>query len=773
MCNTTGQTDENQLGCLPPTLEKLQVAGHSDSNGKLKPLPGLGQLGILLLGPGHILTAERETFSAVPNLRALSLSNNAFKVIGGWFGTIKRLKKLQLCWNKIEEIQKNALQPLAKLQFLSLRFNRLRAVEEWHFAGLTNLKYLHLSYNNISRIAGKSFDQLPRLYSLSLQHNKLSSVPAELLTAMRGIQVVYIEANPFRCTCALESLKSEGLGSTALKSEIYNRLQCSYPPRLSGREIANLERDEMPCPSPTARASRQDDGATLVCEVFWERQPEIRWLDPRGRAVGERESLDPCDGAVSTSLEHEIPTTQSPEGETAHSADDPGLPYIGKSTSTLRMSQQAYRCWTEGSFRCVVQSTPGKVSVDLTFTKPSETSEREQTQEHTKMAAVDTTIPVQQNAKVTERIIKPTDKKAQQDGTTTQATYKTHRNTVMTPVFTGTAVPQDGGITGRMTKPTEKNTQKEGTTPAPDKALWQTVLMIGVYILIAGMAVVFLYKVVASCRKRYKKHQNQRQYLQGIAAGAIGGIPLQNIQPPATAPTTGNLVPPQQAYDEIPDDTPITPYAETSRLENPVYGEDVTGPKGATSMPDPRPRPTNSGVSSRPQLSRIAQTGKAPDPPPRSDRQANVSDSHYYPPGTKTTQAEVIPDPLPRTRHTYVNSNVSSQPQGLEMASRSRQEASLVDPQGSAMDDVDGPNIYFDLNGSSRLSGSEMPQTEKIPDPLPRTHTYVNSNVSSQPQGSKKSKHMPRSGAPSDPQSSRTDEEEKVEGPNIYLDLNT
>ncbi|CAH1247452.1 LRRC4B [Branchiostoma lanceolatum] len=845
MCNTTGQTDENQLGCLPPTLKKLRVAGHSDSSGKVKPLPGLNQLHTLLLGPGHILTAKRDTFSAVPNLLGLSMSNNDITAIGSWFGGIWKLTRLELSWNEIREIKKNALQPLVKLELLSLRYNWLRAVEEWYFVGLTNLKTLQLSYNNISHIAGKSFDQLPMLRTLSLDHNRLSTIPAESLTAMRRMEYVKVEKNPFRCTCALESLKS--VGYRALSQSVYNRLRCSYPPGLSGRKVAGVKMNEMPCPSPEARVSRQDHGATLVCEVFWEKQPEIEWLDPRGRAVLETESLGPCGATVTTSLEHKIPTTQSPEGGTAHSPDDPGLPYIGKSTYTLRMSQQAYRCWTEGSFRCVVQSAAGNVFVDVPLTKSSETSEGGKRQEHiimtttatavqqnakvteriikptnknirqdgttpatdkghwnTVMTPVYTTTPVQQNARITGRMSKPTDKNTRQDGTT-PATDKGHWNTMRTPVYTTTPVQQDARITGRMSKPTDKNTQQDGTTPAAEQAQWQTVMLILVLICIlsACLALFFLHKAIAACRKRYKRRQNQRQYLQGNAAGAIGGIPLQNLQPPTAAPTTGNPLSPQQAYDTIPDDTPIDPYAETSRLENPVYGADVTEPKGATAIPDPRPRPGRpiNSASSRPRRPRIARAGKAPDPPPRSDGPADTSDSHYYPPATRTTKAGKVPALPPRTHHTYVNSNVSSQPpdtattqtekipdplprthtyinsnvssQGLGQASTS-QLGAAANPRGSGMDgeeEGEGPNIYLDLNDKSRLSGSEMPQTKKIPDPLPRTHTYVNSNVSSQPHRlgmASTSQH----GAEANPRRAGMDGEKEAEGPNVYLDLN-
>ncbi|CAH1272572.1 MXRA5 [Branchiostoma lanceolatum] len=848
-CNTTGQADENQLGCLPGTLKKLHVAGHSDRNGNLKTLPRLSELRTLILGPGSIHTAGRGAFESVPNVLALSMGKNAIKAIGSWFGGLAKLEQLDLSWNEIEEIKENALQPLVLLEYLDLRHNRLRAVEERHFASLTNLKYLHLSYNNISHISGRPFNRLSWLRVLSLDHNKLSSLSTEWLQGLSAENVrlnnnlistitsaflatffrrrVYLQENPFRCTCALVSLRS-------LDSRVMDReeLKCSYPPSLSGRKIADVPRGEMPCPSPTAKISRQDHGATLVCEVFWEKQPEIRWLDPGGRAVGERESLDPCGGAVTTRLKHEFPTTQSPERGTAHSPDDPGLPYIGKSTSTLRMSQQAYRCWTEGSFRCDVRSAAGNVFADLPLTKSSQESQPDQRQEHTVMPAAFTTTPARRNARMTERIVKASDKNTRQEGTT-PAADKAQRQTVMAAVSTSKPTRQNGRMTESISKTTDKNAQQDGTTPAAEtEQSWKIVMMIFMGIIAAVVVLLVLERAVAKC---YKKLRPQRHGLQGNAAGATGGIPLQNIQPPAAAPTTGNPLPPNLTYDDIQDDTPITPYAETSRLENPVYGADVTGPGGATSIPGPRPRsnrPPNSRASSQPQGSGTTRPKNAPVPPPRPNRPADFSDSNYYPPSTETTQAAKIPDPLPRTNR-YVNSSVSSQPQGLEMPQAGRipdplprtnryvnssvssqpqgvempQARRIPDPlprtnryvnsnvssqthgrrmatlprrlpssvpRGLGMDeeeDVEGPNICFDLNGPPRHSGSEMPQAEDVPDPLPRTNRYVNSNVSSQAHG-RRIATLPRRLPSSVPRGLGMDEEEDVEGPNIYFDLN-
>ncbi|CAH1272577.1 LRFN5 [Branchiostoma lanceolatum] len=773
-CNTTGQTDENQLGCLPATLKKLQVAGHSDRNGNLKTLPRLSELRTLILGPGSIHTVGRGAFESVPNVLALSMGKNAIKAIGSWFGGFGNLEKLALSWNEIEEIKENALQPLVRLEYLDLRHNQLRAVEEWHFASLTNLMYLHLSYNNISHIAGRSFNRLSRLDTLNLDQNKLWSPSTEWLQGLSATSVclndnlistitsailatlvrrrVYLQGNPFHCTCALVSFGS--MGSYVRDRE---ELQCSYPPSLSGRKITDVPRGEMPCPSPTVKISRQDHGATLVCEVFWEKQPEIRWLDPGGRAVGERESLDPCGGAVTT--RHEFPTTQSPKRGTTHSPDDPGLPYIGKSTSTLRMSQQAYRCWTEGSFRCDVRSAAGNVFADLPLTKSSLESQQDQRQEHTVMPAAFTTTPARRNARMTERIAKATDKNSRQDGTT-PAADKAQRQTVMAAGSTSKPNRQNRRMTESISKTTDKNAQQVGTTPAAEtEQSWQIVMMIFMGIIAAVVAMLVLERAVAKC---HKKLRPQRHGLQGNAAGAIGGIPLQIIQPPAAAPTAGNPLPPNLAYDDIPDDTPITPYAETSRLENPVYGADVTGPGGATSIPGRRPRsnrPPNSRASSQPQGSGTTRPRNAPVPPPRPNRPADFSDSNYYPPSTETTQAAKIPDPLPRTNR-YVNSSVSSQAQGVEMPQARR----IPDP-------LPRTNRYVNSNVSSQARGLEMPRARRIPDPLPRTHTYVNSNVSSQAQG-RRMATLPRRLPSSVPRGLGMDDEEEVEGPNIYFDLN-
>ncbi|KAI8487511.1 hypothetical protein Bbelb_347450 [Branchiostoma belcheri] len=800
-CNTTGQADESPLGCLPGDLKKLQVAGHSDRSGELKPLPRLGQLRHLILGPGNIRTVGREVFAPVHGISTLSMEKNAIKTVGSWFGGVTKLEKLALSWNEIVEIKENAFQPLRRLKHLELKHNRLPAVEESHFSSLTNLVYLHLNYNNISQVAGKSFDRLSRLRLLYLDHNKLSFLGTEWLQGLsRDTRLIHlnnnliltipyttmciskrsisIQENPFRCTCALARPSPS---SRCFDNR--DRMQCNYPPSLSGRKVDDVTSGEMPCPPPAAKVSRRDRGTTLVCEVFWEKRPEIGWMDPRGRAVGDRQAQDRCGGTVTTRLEHEYPTTQSPEGRQAHPNDAPNLPYIGRSTSTLHMDPKAYQCWTGGSFRCVVKSATGSVFEDLPLTK---SSEQDPWHDHT------VTTPAQRNARMTERVPQTPDKNPRQDGIT-PADDKAERRTAMTAVLTPKSTRHNGTVTGSMSKITGKDGKQDGATPSDYTPL--DIMMIVFYSLgIIIVAAIVADRVVTRCKKWYEKRQEQQQNLHGYATGANGGIPLQNLQPPAAAPTTGNPVPPQQANDDTPDDASITPYAETSRLENPMYDADGMGPRGATSAsPDPRPGPS---------------LGNAPVPPPRSDRPGIAAgDSHYYPPGTATTRAKDVPPPQTNRRvnpdvsaqanragmyatrrnrsascgsrrASYDNCRVSyhnrsasydSQVEGVNLyldlngpprhsgsdisqeedinssvAANSKRlgTATLPRTRGRASyewtgnENVDGPNVYLDLNGIKRHSGLGMAQAEDIPDPIPRTNMYVNSNMSAHPQDS-------------------------------------
>ncbi|XP_019622249.1 PREDICTED: uncharacterized protein LOC109468444 [Branchiostoma belcheri] len=802
ICNTTGQTDEDQLGCLPASLTMLQVAGHSDSSGKLKPLPGLTQLRTLILGPGRIRTVQNGTFSVVPNVTTLNMAKNAFEAIGSWFDGIAKLKSLNLSWNEVEQIDENALQPLVQLQSLDLSHNRFQAVEERHFANLTNLKSLHLNNNNISCIAGKAFSHLRSLMVLDLAHNRLrslnadwlqgltalrnanfrhnliSTVSMELLAAMSG-RVIDFRENPLRCTCAVSGLKT-GRVRAAMDWRVYNNLRCGYPPSLSGVKLVALYAESMPCPGPTASVSRRDNGYTLVCEVFWEFQPAIlRCVDPRGRVVKEgtaNVSYDDCGGAGTTRLEHEFPTTQSPGRGTAHSSDQKALPYIGKSTCTIHMNQGLYQCWKGGTVRCVVQSSTWSSmgALNLTLNVSSdEASGKGQRQETTVTTAIYTETPAQRNASVTENVRQTSYKNTQhwqQDGSDTKSpTLKTDVHTKTSAQRNATeteATETEAEWNATETEVTDRNIQQDGNSPKADtksptvmtdvhtktSAQWNAIEteatdraipqdgnstradtkwptgMIAVYILSASLALFFPIVVTVVCLKYHKRHQHQHYYSQGNTADAIGDAVVCVIRFAIGSPPLQDTHTQAPAAPTTVNPTPVQRTDEEKPDEGDTASAQTTrmeNPSCGTDATEPK------GATSNPDR----------DPRPRSNIPTN-SKASSQPQGSGITQAGEIPDPPPRPDNSISHNPPRPETLGEEIPdplprthtnTNSNVSAQPQDPETTCKEIPPDPLPRI---VTAKAQGSVIThdlEEEIPPDPLPRIHTYINSNITSQP----------------------------------------
>ncbi|CAH1272480.1 LRRC70 [Branchiostoma lanceolatum] len=695
VCDMTGQSDEIQPGCPADSLVMLQIVGHPDNNGDLSLPSDPSELTILILGPGKIKTVANGAFESAPSLLALSMNNNCIKTVGSWFERLVKLEKLYLSWNEIEEIEENALQPLRQLEYLDLMHNRLRTVEERYFSGLTKLKNLHMSYNNISHIAGRSFDQLPSLVSVSLDHNQLSALSPELLKRLTSLHThVHIKENPLRCTCALDGLRSAG--ATTFGKGAYYKLQCSYPPRLSGRKVANVAKDDMPCPSPTVKTSREDNGVTLVCEVFWEKQPDIIWS--RGMVVDERQSID---GAVTTTMGHEFPTTQSPGQETGHPTAISSLPYIGKSIYTLHMSQRYLHRWRDGSFRCVAKSATGTVFANLPLVKSSEGNREGKKKEHSVTTDVYTKTPSGRNTR-SGRMVKSTDTNSKQG------------------VYITTLAWRNTTVTEGITTLTDKNTQQDGTSPATDEVHWHTVMTV-VYTASACMGLFVLCGVTFACFKCYKKRRQQRNNDHNNAAVGAGDIPLQDIQQSTSAPATVDPPPPNHTYEEIPD--MFTPYARTVGMDNVLYGKGETDLKVATSVVNLPPRYSRSidpDATSQPQCTSVTTQEEAnPDRSLRYNRRICPGATSQQ--SSEMPQAEEILDHPPLYNRRICPRTTTQH--GSEM---------------TRAEEVRDHSLRYNrhiISNKTLQRGSGVPQADGIPDPLPR-NTNTNSNVSHQQKNS-------------------------------------
>ncbi|CAG06519.1 unnamed protein product, partial [Tetraodon nigroviridis] len=137
------------------------------------------------------------------------------------------------------------------------------------FVGLHNLEYLYLEYNLIKEIAPGTFNPLPNLKLLSMNNNLLSSLPAQIfrnvpltklnlrknllmhlpvsnvLDQLDSLEQIYLEDNPWDCTCDLLSLKQ--WVEKIKKDTVVGSILCHTPKKAAQTELRTLHYEVL-CP---------------------------------------------------------------------------------------------------------------------------------------------------------------------------------------------------------------------------------------------------------------------------------------------------------------------------------------------------------------------------------------------------------------------------------------------------------------------------------------------------------------------------------------------
>ncbi|KAM9821098.1 SLIT and NTRK-like protein 6 [Neosynchiropus ocellatus] len=185
------------------------------------------------------------------------------------FVTYDTLELLNLANNRIDYIDNETFLSLSNLKKLYLNGNRIEKLFSTMFVGLHNLEYLYLEYNLIKDIAPGTFNPLPNLKLLSLNNNQLSSLPAQIfrnvplsklnlrknllmhlpvsnvLDQLNSLEQIYLEDNPWDCSCDLLSLKQ--WVEKLRKDTVVGSILCQTPKKLMQAELRSL-RHELLCP---------------------------------------------------------------------------------------------------------------------------------------------------------------------------------------------------------------------------------------------------------------------------------------------------------------------------------------------------------------------------------------------------------------------------------------------------------------------------------------------------------------------------------------------
>ncbi|KAG5846642.1 hypothetical protein ANANG_G00117160 [Anguilla anguilla] len=235
--------DRNQIRSLRSReLGHLRhLAALSVSQNKLVSVDGglrLPNLTVLELSGNHLRTLPTRV---TPKLEKLDCGQNSIQEITyQQLSGMRQLRHLFLENNSIQHFEANALKNCIHLTDLALEQNLLPAIPE----GLPEtLVRLDLKGNRIATIRERELISLKRLQVLNLRNNKLSSLSLSALELLPRLRKVYLDGNPWNCSCEIIRVKRRLL---ARRVEIRTEL-CNEPIRAPGDDWRAYLREQDKC----------------------------------------------------------------------------------------------------------------------------------------------------------------------------------------------------------------------------------------------------------------------------------------------------------------------------------------------------------------------------------------------------------------------------------------------------------------------------------------------------------------------------------------------
>ncbi|XP_075719819.1 nephrocan-like [Rhinoderma darwinii] len=243
----------NQLFRVPPQLPKSLLSlrlerNHIKSVG-IRDLKQLENLFDLNLSENHLFSADG--LQAVTNLTSLDLSWNQLSTLPQKLPV--KLQSLDYSNNQISSITAQDMKSLASLRHLFLDNNSMIVFEDkalqWcgHLSNLAmeqnlltsipfglpvTLTRLDLKGNKIDHVGVHDVKDLKQLQVLNLLNNKLTSINDDVLESLPRLRHLYLDGNPWNCTCSLIKVRRLLLD----KGTDIKEGQCSEPPYCRGEK---------------------------------------------------------------------------------------------------------------------------------------------------------------------------------------------------------------------------------------------------------------------------------------------------------------------------------------------------------------------------------------------------------------------------------------------------------------------------------------------------------------------------------------------------------
>ncbi|XP_024299727.2 SLIT and NTRK-like protein 6 [Oncorhynchus tshawytscha] len=200
----------------------------------------------LVLTGNMIQRLLKYDFVTYDGLELLNLANNRIDYIDNeTFLSLSNLKKLYLNGNRIETLSATMFIGLHNLEYLYLEYNIIKEIVPGAFNPLSNLKLLSLNNNLLTSLPLQIFRNVP-LTKLNLRRNLLMHLPvSNVLDQLDSLEQIYLEDNPWDCSCDLVSLKQ--WVEKLRKDTVIGSILCHTPRKVANAELRAL-RNELLCP---------------------------------------------------------------------------------------------------------------------------------------------------------------------------------------------------------------------------------------------------------------------------------------------------------------------------------------------------------------------------------------------------------------------------------------------------------------------------------------------------------------------------------------------
>lgn len=193
------------------------------------------------------------------NLKYLDLSYNQMPVLTYdiTFGT-KKLLKLNLSHNNINELRRGVLGNFTRLQYLDLSNNELTNLqsEEHTFDLPQNLTTILLNNNQIYKLNFTKFLKEPKFKLIDLRNNSLTEFPLSLVWNIKNNTEVRFAGNPLHCNCAARPLKHYIMQLATLNEDM-SYIACDTPIFNKDMYLQYVEDQSLQCTSEDEREMYQ------------------------------------------------------------------------------------------------------------------------------------------------------------------------------------------------------------------------------------------------------------------------------------------------------------------------------------------------------------------------------------------------------------------------------------------------------------------------------------------------------------------------------------